>query len=229
MVARLRAVLLSLLVASLGGCGGGGNGTADAAVAGGGPSAGNMGTGGATATGGASSPATSGGRQVVSLPDAGTSEADGPVVLPPECVSGTSLVCPCLSGPPGVKVCTEEGRFSTCVCATNAGRGHAGRGHAGHGHARHGHAGHGHRPHHRGYRHVQAGTGRRRDDWLRMAKLGFGRRCRDRPSVPRRSLGQQSLHHHGALEFPERPLRLGHDCSPCHNPDSTRLQWKLGY
>jgi hypothetical protein len=115
MVARLRAVLLSLLLASLGGCGGGGNGNADAAVAGGGPSAGN--TGGATATGGASSPATSGGRQVVSLPDAGTSEADGPVVLPPECVSGTSLVCPCLSGRPGVKVCTEEGRFSTCVCA----------------------------------------------------------------------------------------------------------------
>jgi hypothetical protein len=115
MVARLCVVFSCFLVACLGSCGGGGNGTADAAVAGGGLSAGN--TGGATATGGASSPATSGGRQVVSLPDAGTPEADGPVVLPPECVSGTSLVCPCLSGRPGVKVCTEEGRFSTCVCA----------------------------------------------------------------------------------------------------------------
>ena len=73
------------------------------------------------ATGGASAATTSSGRPVVPSPDAGydaaTPGADGPVVLPPECVSGTSLGCPCLSGRPGVKVCTEEGRFSACVCA----------------------------------------------------------------------------------------------------------------
>jgi hypothetical protein len=111
MGARLCVVLSCLLAALLGGCGSGSNGTADAAVAGGGATTSN--TGGAAAAGGASSPATSGGRQVVSPYDAGTLDAPGTI----ECVSGTSLVCPCLSGPPGVKVCTEEGRFSACVCA----------------------------------------------------------------------------------------------------------------
>jgi len=120
MLASHRVVLSCLLVASLGGCGGG-NGAADAAVAGGRPTAGNTGIGGAMATGGASAATASSGRPVVSSPDAGydaaTPGADGPVALPPECVSGTSLGCPCPSGPPGVKVCTEEGRFSACVCA----------------------------------------------------------------------------------------------------------------
>lgn len=119
MLTSHRVVLSCLLVASLGGCGG--NGAADAALAGGRATAGNTGTGGAMATGGASAATASSGRPVVPSPDAAydvaTPGADGPVVLPPECVSGASLGCPCLSGRPGVKVCTEEGRFSACVCA----------------------------------------------------------------------------------------------------------------
>jgi hypothetical protein len=121
MVVRLSGVLSCLLLAALSGCGSGGNGTADAAVAGGVSTAGNTGTGGVTTTGGASSPATSGGRQVVSLTDAGhdagTPDTQAAVDLPPECVSGTSAACACPYGPPGVHVCTEAGRFTACVCA----------------------------------------------------------------------------------------------------------------
>jgi len=173
MVARLRAVLLSLLVASLAAAVAAATAPRDAAAGRWCPSAGNMGTGGATATGGASSPATSGGRQVVSLPDAGTSEPDGPVVLPPECVSGTSLVCTVPVRPARRQGVHRGGQVLDLRVRRNQRRTRPRRT----------------RPRRtaatpdtatpdtatgppRGYRHVQAGTGRRRDDWLRMAKLG---------------------------------------------------------
>jgi len=122
MAARLCVVLSCLLVAFLGGCGSGGAGPATrlpdaAAGSGGGSSETSTGTGGATATGGASSPATSGGRQVVSPPDAGTHDAPVTVDLPPECVFGTSIACVCSAGKLGAQACTAEGTFAACECA----------------------------------------------------------------------------------------------------------------
>jgi hypothetical protein len=62
---------------------------------------------------------TSTGGQVSPPQDAQAPDTQGTVVLPPECVFGTSVACTCMSGQPGAQVCTSAGKFAPCVCAAS--------------------------------------------------------------------------------------------------------------
>jgi len=99
MVAKLCVVLSGLLVASLGGCGGGGQATSppDASTVGGG-------TGGFGGTGGGGT----GGQR---------STATGATPL---CIPGASVACACVTGQTGAQTCTSAGIFAACVCAAPA-------------------------------------------------------------------------------------------------------------
>ena len=98
MVTGLRLVCSGLLVASLGGCGGGSQATShlDASAVSGG-SGGFAGTGGG-GTGGQSATATS--------------------TAPPLCIPGASVACACVTGQTGAQTCRSAGTFAPCVCSS---------------------------------------------------------------------------------------------------------------
>ena len=98
MVTSPRIVLSCLLVASLGGCGGGSQATSppDASTVAGG-SGGLGGTGGG-GTGGQST----------------TSAAVN------TCIPGTAIACACVTGQTGAQTCTSAGTFSACACVAPA-------------------------------------------------------------------------------------------------------------
>jgi hypothetical protein len=106
MVARLRIVLLGLLVASLGGCGGGSQATSP-------PDAPTVmdGNGGSAGTGGG--PGGVGGGSGGTGGQLATTTSAAPGV----CVPGASVACACVTGQQGAQVCTAAGTFAACVCA----------------------------------------------------------------------------------------------------------------
>ena len=105
MVTRLHIVLSCLLVASLGGCGGGSQATSppDAPTVTGGV-VGSAGTGGGPGGIGGGSGGTGGQLSTT----------------PPLCIPGASVACACVTGQTGAQTCTSAGTFAACVCATTS-------------------------------------------------------------------------------------------------------------
>ena len=105
MVTRLCVVLSCLLVASLGGCGGGSSAT-------GSPDA-------SAVTGGiVSSAGTGGGPGGVGGGGGGTGgqPARATNATPPLCIPGANVACACVTGQTGAQTCTSAGTFAACVC-----------------------------------------------------------------------------------------------------------------
>ena len=106
MATRLRLVLSCLLVAFLGGCGGGSQTTSP-------PDA-------PTVTGGIVGPAGTGGGPGGVGGGGGTGGQSATSAAVNKCIPGTAIACACVTGQTGAQTCTSAGTFAACACVAPA-------------------------------------------------------------------------------------------------------------